>query len=53
MLNSDAGDYGGSGWGNLGGVQSAPVSSHGRPHSLLLTLPPLAVVFLRSRGAGP
>jgi 1,4-alpha-glucan branching enzyme len=51
VLNSDAGDYGGSGWGNLGGVQSAPVSSHGRPHSLCLTLPPLAVVFLRSRGA--
>jgi 1,4-alpha-glucan branching enzyme len=45
-LNSDAHDYGGSGQGNLGAVQASAVSAHGRPHSLALRLPPLAVVVL-------
>jgi 1,4-alpha-glucan branching enzyme len=45
-LNSDAPLYGGSGMGNLGGVEAAPVASHGRFHSVALTLPPLATVFL-------
>jgi 1,4-alpha-glucan branching enzyme len=44
-LNSDANHYGGSGHGNLGEVDAAPVPHHGRPYSLMLTLPPLAVVF--------
>jgi 1,4-alpha-glucan branching enzyme len=47
ILNSDARDYGGSGWGNFGGVEAAAVGAHGRPCSLRLTLPPLAVVFLK------
>jgi 1,4-alpha-glucan branching enzyme len=47
-LNSDATVYGGSGQGNLGGLEAAPVAVHGRPQSLALTLPPLAAVFLRS-----
>ncbi|HEY7426252.1 MAG TPA: 1,4-alpha-glucan branching protein GlgB [Gemmataceae bacterium] len=47
MLNSDAAIYGGSGVGNLGGVEAAPVSWHGQPFSLTLALPPLAVVFLK------
>jgi 1,4-alpha-glucan branching enzyme len=47
-LNSDARDYEGSGYGNQGGVEAAPISYHGRPHSLTLTLPPLAVVFFTS-----
>jgi 1,4-alpha-glucan branching enzyme len=51
ILNSDAPDYGGSGWGNLGGVQSVPVSSHGRTESLNLTLPPLATIVLRPSSA--
>jgi 1,4-alpha-glucan branching enzyme len=42
--------YGGSGWGNLGGLEAAPVSAHGRPWSLSLTIPPLGALFLRSRG---
>jgi 1,4-alpha-glucan branching enzyme len=46
ILNSDAPLYWGSGQGNLGGVETAPVPCHGRPHSLSLTLPPLGVVFL-------
>ena len=49
VLNSDALDYGGSGWGNLGGLEPSPVPSHGLPASLPLTLPPLTVVFLRAR----
>jgi 1,4-alpha-glucan branching enzyme len=46
-LNSDATAYGGSGQGNLGGLDAAPVAAHGRYHSLSLTLPPLGVVVLR------
>jgi 1,4-alpha-glucan branching enzyme len=48
LFNSDAEGYGGSGQGNLGGVEAAPVPLHGRPFSLTLTLPPLAVVYLKS-----
>jgi 1,4-alpha-glucan branching enzyme len=46
ILNSDAPIYGGSGQGNLGGVDAAPIKLHGRPWSVTLTLPPLAAVFL-------
>jgi 1,4-alpha-glucan branching enzyme len=45
-LNSDAHHYGGSGIGNFGIVESAPLPSHGRHHSLTLRLPPLSTVFL-------
>jgi 1,4-alpha-glucan branching enzyme len=48
ILNSDAREYGGAGWGNLGAVEAAPLAQHGRPWSLTLTLPPLATLFLRS-----
>jgi 1,4-alpha-glucan branching enzyme len=48
ILNSDAQEYGGSGQGNLGGVEATTVPFHGRPYSLTLTLPPLAVVFFKS-----
>ncbi len=51
IFNSDAADYGGAGWGNLGGVEAAPVPIHGRRFSLSLTLPPLGAVFLRGRRA--
>jgi 1,4-alpha-glucan branching enzyme len=47
-LNSDAELYGGSGWGNLGGVEAAPVGAHGQRFSLSITLPPLSVVYFRS-----
>src|SRR6185369_10810372 len=36
-LNSDAALYGGSGQGNLGGVEATPAPWHGRYHSLRLT----------------
>jgi 1,4-alpha-glucan branching enzyme len=45
-LNSDSSFYGGSNAGTpLGGAQSAPIASHGRADSILITLPPLATVF--------
>ena len=47
IFNSDAEEYGGSGQGNFGGFQAEAVSSHGRPYSLRLTLPPLAVLFFK------
>jgi 1,4-alpha-glucan branching enzyme len=47
VLNSDAGAFGGSNHGNVGGVEASPVPSHGRPHSLNLTLPPLGALYLR------
>ncbi|WP_280153933.1 1,4-alpha-glucan branching protein GlgB [Piscinibacter sp. XHJ-5] len=47
VLNTDSRDYGGSGWGNLGGADTAPIRSHGRRHTLSLTLPPLSVVALK------
>jgi 1,4-alpha-glucan branching enzyme len=47
ILNSDAKEYGGSGMGNMGGMRAEEQGSHGRPCSLNLTLPPLAVVFLK------
>lgn len=43
-LNSDAPLYGGSGQGNMEGVPSSPVASHGHYHSLNITLPPLGIV---------
>ena len=48
LLNSDASMYGGSGLGNLGGLSAEAVPAHGRAHSLVLTLPPLAVLFFKS-----
>ena len=48
ILNSDATLYGGSGQGNMGGAEAAPVPAHGRMHSLSLTLPPLAVLFFKA-----
>ena len=46
-LNTEARTYGGGGLGNLGGCQAAPVPRHGFSYSLMLVLPPLAVVFLK------
>jgi len=50
ILNSDSKDYWGSGQGNLGIVEAAPLPSHGRPYSLNLTLPPLGAIFLKTAG---
>jgi len=48
LLNSDAREYGGSGQGNPGRVEAASIPLHGRPYSLTITLPPLAIVFFKS-----
>lgn len=54
LLNSDAREYRGSGQGNLGGMDAAPIPVHGRPYSLTITLPPLAAVFFKaSHGQKP
>ncbi len=47
LLNSDAREYGGTGMGNLGGVNAEQLPIHGRPYSLKLTLPPLSALFLK------
>jgi 1,4-alpha-glucan branching enzyme len=49
VVNTDAAEFGGAGWGNLGGVEAAPVRSHGRMHSVSLTLPPLSTLILEQR----
>jgi 1,4-alpha-glucan branching enzyme len=48
ILNSDAQLYGGSGQGNLGGIRSAPIHSRGHAQSIVITLPPLAVVLFKN-----
>ncbi len=50
ILNSDAHHYGGSGHGNLGGVEASPIYSHGRSHTVNLTVPPLGTIMLKSEG---
>ncbi|MES9507883.1 1,4-alpha-glucan branching enzyme [Streptomyces sp. NPDC000609] len=47
VLNTDAERYGGSGVGHPDPLKPQPVAAHGRPGSLLLTLPPLATVWFR------
>ena len=47
MLNSDATEYGGSGMGNLGGVEAEAIPAHGRQYSISITLPPLGVLFFK------
>jgi 1,4-alpha-glucan branching enzyme len=44
-LNTDATLYGGTGAGNLGGVQSEEIAASGRPHSISITIPPLATMI--------
>lgn len=47
ILNSDAGEYGGSNLGNFGGVNADEIPCHGHDFSVSLTLPPLGVVFFK------
>jgi len=47
ILNSDAQDYDGSGQGNFGAVGAETTSFHGRPYSVNITLPPLAIVYFK------
>ena len=52
ILNTDAREYGGSGWGSMGSVESVPVTTQGRLESVNLHLPPLATVMLRWESRG-
>jgi 1,4-alpha-glucan branching enzyme len=45
ILNTDSTFYGGSNQGNGGGVMAEQIPWHGLPHSLVLTLPPLATLW--------
>ncbi len=47
LLNSDSMHYGGGNMGNAGGLPSEPTPWEGQPHSILITVPPLAVVFFK------
>ena len=47
IFNSDADIYGGSNVGNIGGQEASNEPCQGRPNSLVLTLPPLAALFLK------
>jgi 1,4-alpha-glucan branching enzyme len=51
VLNTDSAHYGGSNVGNQGAVLSEAVAAHGRAQSVLLTLPPLAVVMFAREGS--
>ncbi len=46
LLNSDAEPYGGSGIGNLGGVEALPVPWHEHARTVNVTLPPLGCIVL-------
>jgi 1,4-alpha-glucan branching enzyme len=48
ILNSDAPLYGGSGQGNMGGVEATPVACHGHFQSINVTLPPLGMVVFKA-----
>ena len=50
VLNSDSTQYGGSGSGNLGGVDAEQIAASGRAHSLSLTLPPLSTLMFERVG---
>jgi len=47
LLNSNAAIYGGTDQGNNGGMMSEPIACHGHENSLLLDLPPLAMVVFK------
>ena len=47
VLNSDAASYGGGNRGNQGGVASEATPWNGQAQSALVTLPPLAAIYLR------
>jgi 1,4-alpha-glucan branching enzyme len=47
ILNSDAYEFGGAGYGNLGGVSPDAIALHNQPMSVDLTLPPLSVLVFK------
>jgi 1,4-alpha-glucan branching enzyme len=51
LLNSDSGHYGGSNMGNAGGLLSEPTPWQEQPHSMLITVPPLGVMYFKPQVA--
>ncbi|MEW5979217.1 MAG: 1,4-alpha-glucan branching protein GlgB [Acidobacteriota bacterium] len=49
LLNSDSEGYGGSNIGNMGGVDAVEEPWQGRPFSIRITLPPLAMICMKLR----
>ncbi len=52
VLNTDAREFGGSGQGNLGAVEAAPMAWRQRPYTLTITVPPLGAVLFVPEEAG-
>ena len=50
LINTDAEDYGGSGWGNFGGIEAQAPGSKGRPAAARVTLPPMATLMFVFEG---
>jgi 1,4-alpha-glucan branching enzyme len=53
VLNSDSTHYGGSNLGNAGGLPSEATPWQGQPHSILMTVPPLGVVYFKPQPQTP
>jgi 1,4-alpha-glucan branching enzyme len=53
ILNTDAQRLGGSNVGNLGHVTASEQPCHGLPCSVVLTLPPLATLYLEPLSGRP
>ena len=53
LINTDAATYGGSGVGNLGGVQAVPEPWHGMPASAEISIPPLGALWFAPEPATP
>ena len=47
IFNSDAEIYGGTDTGNPGGATAEQIAMHGCPHSIDITVPPLAAVYFQ------
>jgi len=52
IINTDAETYGGSNVGNMGGFEAEDFEWQGRTHSLMVSLPPLALVAFKLEGNG-
>jgi 1,4-alpha-glucan branching enzyme len=53
IVNSDSQIYGGGNMGNMGGVVSEPIPWHGKPCSIKIVIPPLAVVVFKPAREAP
>ncbi len=53
ILNSDSSHFWGSNVGNAGAVQSEPTPWQGKPHSILISVPPLAGLYFKRQSEDP